>query len=91
MVRQELAEYTDAINARAMKKGILTMCIVFILLVIISTMKELSPAPLVSMMCAYNGATFLGKAKNEEDKTDFVTGIIFIAATVINTVSFIVK
>lgn len=74
---EKVADYTDAINARAMKKGVITMCIVFILLVIISTYKDLSPAPLVSMICAYNGATFLGKAKDGKDKTDLITGIIF--------------
>lgn len=87
----KVADYTDAINARAMKKGAITMCIVFILLVIISTYKDLSPAPLLSMICAYNGATFLGKAKDGKDKTDLITGIIFFVATAINTVTFIVK
>ncbi|MDY4694384.1 MAG: DUF6442 family protein [Blautia sp.] len=88
---EKVADYTDAINARAMKKGVITMCIVFILLVIISTYKDLSPAPLVSMICAYNGATFLGKAKDGKDKTDLITGIIFFVAMVLNTVAFIVK
>ena len=67
------------------------MCIVFILLVMISTYKDLSPAPLVSMICAYNGATFIGKAKAGKDKTDFLTGIIFCVSMVINTVAFILK
>lgn len=88
---EKVADYTDAINARAMKKGVITMCTVFILLVIISTYKDLSPAPLVSMICAYNGATFLGKAKDGKDKTDLITGIIFFVAMVLNTVAFIVK
>lgn len=88
---EKVADYTDAINARAMKKGVITMCTVFILLVIISTYKDLSPAPLVSMICAYSGATFLGKAKDGKDKTDLITGIIFFVAMVLNTVAFIVK
>ena len=73
-----------------MKKNT-TMCSVFILLVIISAYKDLSPAPLSSMICAYNGATFLGKAKDGKDKTDLITGIIFFMATALNTVVFIVK
>ena len=36
----KVADYTDAINAKAMKKGIITMCIVFMLLVIISLHKD---------------------------------------------------
>ena len=88
---EKVADYTDAMNVRAMKKGIITMCIVFILLVIISTYKDLSPAPLISMICAYNGAAFLGKAKDGKDKTDLITGIIFFMAMAINTVVFIVK
>ena len=87
----KVADYTEAMNARAMKKGVITMCIVFILLVMISTYKDLSPAPLVSMICAYNGATFIGKAKAGKDKTDLLTGIIFCVAMVINTVAFILK
>ena len=87
----KVADYTEAMNTRAMKKGVITMCIVFILLVIISTYKDLSPAPLVSMICAYNGATFLGKAKDGKDKTDLLIGIIFCCAVVINTVAFILK
>lgn len=87
----KVADYTEAMNARAMKKGVITMCIVFILLAIISIYKDLSPAPLVSMICAYNGATFLGKAKDGKDKTDLLTGIIFCCAMVINTVAFILK
>ena len=88
---EKVADYTDAMNVRAMKKGIITMCIVFMLLVIISAYKDLSPAPLMSMMCAYNGATFLGKANDGKDKTDLITGIIFFVAMAINTVVFIVK
>ena len=58
---------------------------------IISTWKELSPAPLVSMICAYNGATFISKAREGKDKSDFVTGSIFFAAMMINTIAFILK
>ena len=87
----KVADYSEAINERAMKKGVITMCIVFVLLVIISTYKDLSPAPLVSMICAYNGATFLGKAKGGKDKADLITSIIFFVAMVINTVAFILK
>lgn len=88
---EKVADYSEAMNVRAMKKGAITMCIVFMVLVIISTCKEISPAPLVSMICAYNGATFLGKAKDGKDKADLLTGVLFLAAMVINTIAFILK
>ena len=88
---EKVASYNEMLNLKSMRKGIITMCIVFIILVIISTWKELSPAPLVSMICAYNGATFISKAREGKDKSDFVTGSIFFAAMIINTIAFILK
>ena len=88
---EKVASYNEMLNLKSMRKGIITMCIVFIILVIISTWKELSPAPLVSMICAYNGATLISKAREGKDKSDFVTGSIFFAAIMINTIAFILK
>lgn len=67
------------------------MCVVFIILVIISTYKGLSPAHLVSMLCAYNGATFLWRAKDGKSKMDLINRIIFVIALILNTIGFIVK
>ena len=88
---EKVASYNEMLNLKYMRKGIITMCIVFIILVIISTWKELSPAPLLSMICAYNGATFITKAREGKDKSDFVTGIIFFAAMMLSTIAFILK
>ena len=88
---EKVASYNEMLNLKSMRKGIITMCIVFIILVIISTWKELSPTPLVSMICAYNGATFISKAREGKDKSDFVTGSIFFAAMMINTIAFVLK
>ena len=88
---EKVASYNEMLNLKYMRKGIITMCIVFIILVIISTWKELSPAPLASMICAYNGATFISKAREGKEKLDFVTGSIFFAAMMINTIAFILK
>lgn len=85
----KVASYNEMLNIKSMRKGIITMCIVFIILVIISGWKEISSAPLVSMVCAYNGATFISKAKDGKDKTDFITGCIFFVAMLINTIAFI--
>lgn len=88
---EKVASYNEMLNLKSMRKGIITMHIVFIILVIISTWKELSPAPLASMICAYNGATFISKAREGKEKLDFVTGSIFFAAMMINTIAFILK
>lgn len=88
---EKVVSYNEMLNLKSMRRGIITMCIVFFILVIISTWKELSPAPLVSMICAYNGATFISKAKEVKDKFDFITGCIFFSAMLINTIAFIIK
>jgi transcriptional regulator with XRE-family HTH domain len=88
---EKVADYTDIINAKSMRIGVLTMACFFIILIQISLWKELSPAPLVSMMCAYNGATFIGKIKYTKDKTDLFIGVLFFISVVINTVAFILK
>ena len=88
---EKVASYNEMLNLKSKSKGILTMCIVFIIMVIISAWKELSPAPLVSMICAYNGASFISKAREGKDKSDYITGSIFFVAMLINTVAFILK
>ncbi len=87
----KVASYNEMLNLKSMREGVITMCIVFLILVLISTWKGLSPAPLVSMLCAYNGATFLGKAKYGKDKWDSFTGGLFIVAMLMNTIAFILK
>lgn len=88
---EKVADYTDTINVKTMRIGVLTMAIVFVILVLISTWKEVSPAPLVSMICAYNGATFISKTKYSKDKMDLVIGVIFLLSMVINTIAFVSK
>jgi K+-transporting ATPase A subunit len=88
---EKVASYNEMLNLKSMRKGIITMCIVFIIMVIISAWRELSPAPLVSMICAYNGASFISKAREGKDKSDYITGSILFVAMLINTVAFILK
>ena len=88
---EKVVSYNEMLNLKSMRKGIITMCVVFIVLLIISTWKEVSPAPLVSMICAYNGAAFISKAKEGKDKSDFITGSLFFVAMIINTIAFILK
>ena len=88
---EKVADYNEAINVKAMKTGIISMASVFIVLVLVSTYKEISPAPLVSMLCAYNGATFFSKAKQTKDKTNMISGVLFITAMILNTIAFVIK
>lgn len=88
---QKVADYTETQNLKSMRIGILTMCIGFMILVFISLWKEISPAPLVSMVCAYNGAMFISRAKYSKDKMDFITGIVSFGAMIANTIAFIIK
>lgn len=88
---QKVADYNENLNVKSMRKGIITMGFVFMVLVLISQWKDLTPAPLVSMMCAYNAATFIYKGKQEKNKSDFFTGCMFSAAVVLNTFAFIIN
>lgn len=88
---EKVANYNELLNLKSMQKGIITMGIVFIIMVLISLWKDLSPAPLVSILCAYNGATFMSKAKDGKNKTDFITGSLFYFSMLLNTAAFILK
>lgn len=88
---EKVSDYNDSLNARALKRGLIVMNLVLIILVLISTYKDVSPAPLVSLICAFDGAMFISKAKDGKDKTYFVTGVIFFVAMLINTIAFILS
>ena len=84
---KNVVNYTEMQNAKSMRAGILTMSAVFAVLVLICVVKGIAPAPLVSMLCAYNGATFVSKAK--KDKHNLVVGCMFFGGMFVNTIAFI--
>lgn len=84
---KNVVNYTEMQNAKSMRAGILTMSAVFAVLVLICVVKGIAPAPLVSMLCAYNGATFVSKAK--KDKHNLVIGCMFFGGMFVNTIAFI--
>ena len=86
---EKVASYNEMLNLKAMRKGIFTMGIVFIILVQISLWKELSPAPLFSLVCAYSGASLISKARAGKDKYDWIIGSICLIAMALNTIAFI--
>lgn len=86
---ENLTYLSKLIEYKTMKYGIIGMSIFFMMLVIISTYKNVSPAALVSLLCAYNSITFLSRYKIKKDKGDLFTGIMFLFAVLCNTISFI--
>ncbi len=86
---ENIIKLTELINLKTMRNGIIGMCIVFMILVTISTYKDISPASLVSLICAYNCVTFISRYNIRKDKSDLIAGILFLIATVLNTISFI--
>ena len=86
---ENLIKLSELVNLQSMKYGIIGMALFFIILIIISVLKDVSSAALVSLICAYNLVTFLSRYKIKKDKTDLITGIMFLIATIGNTIAFI--
>lgn len=88
---EKVASYSEMLNVRAMRKGIITMTIVFMMMVQISMWKGLSSAPLISMVCAYSGASLISKAREGNNKSDLIVGCILMVFMLVNTIVFIAK
>lgn len=86
---ENIINLTELIELHTMKYGVIGMAIFFMFLVIISTFKDVSPASLVSLICAYNAITFLSRYKILKENTNLVAGVLFIIATILNTLNFI--
>ncbi len=87
---ENIINLTELIELRTMKYGIIGMCLFFIILVLISMFKEISPVSLISLICAYNSITFLSRYKINKEKSDLVSGLLFLLATILNTINFII-
>ena len=74
-----------------MKYGIIGMCIIFIILVLISTYKNISPAPLVSLICAYSSVTFFSRYKLNNEKSSLVLGVMLGITVILTTLALILK
>lgn len=88
---ENIIKLTELVNLKTMKCGVIGMAIFFMILVLISTFKGVSPSALVSLICAYNAVTFLSRYKIKKDKSDLFTGIMFFLAVICNTVAFIIS
>ncbi len=88
---ENIIKLTELINLKAMRYGIIGMALFSIMLVIISTIKDVSSAALVSLLCAYNATTFLSRYKIKKDNNDLFTGILFFLGLICNTIAFILS
>ena len=88
---EKVVSYNEMLHLKSMRRGIMTMSIVFLVMVQISLWKELSIAPLISMVCAYSGTSLISKAKDRKGKSDLIVGCILLIFMLVNTVIFITK
>ncbi len=86
---ENIINLTELIELRTMRYGIIGMSLFFMLLTIISAMKDINPSALVSLLCVYNSITFLTRYKLTKDKSNLAAGILFFIAVICNTISFI--
>ena len=88
---ENIIKLTELVNLKSMKYGIIGMALFSIILILISFFKDTNMASIVSLLCAYNCITFLGRYKTKKDKTDLITGLIFLIAVICNTIAFILS
>ncbi len=88
---ENIINLTELVNLKTMQYGIIGMALFFMILVFISIFKDTSPSALVSLICAYNSVTFLSRYRIKKDKSDLITGILFLIATICNTFTFIIS
>ncbi len=87
---ENIINLTELIELRTMKYGVIGMALFFMVLVIISAIKDISSSSLVSLICAYNTITFLSRYKFNKERADLTAGILFFLATILNTITFII-
>ena len=88
---ENIIKLTELVNLKAIKYGIIGMSLFSIILILISFFKDVRMSAIVSLLCAYNCVTFLSRYKIRKDKTDLFTGIMFLIATICNTIAFILS
>lgn len=86
---ENIINLTELIELRTMKYGVIGMAIFFMFLVLICMVKDISPVSLVSLICAYNAITFLSRYKINKEEANLVSGTLFLIATILNTINFI--
>ena len=88
---ENIIKLTELVNLKSMKYGIIGMASFSIILMLISFFKDQNMASIVSLLCAYNCVTFLSRYKIGKDKTDLITGVMFLIAVICNTIAFVLS
>lgn len=88
---ETIVKLAELIDLKTMRYGILGMALFFMVLVFICISKDQSASSLVSLICAFNGITYTTRYKVKRESTDLVAGILFIVATILNTIAFILS
>ena len=88
---ENITKLTELVNLKSMKYGIIGMTLFSIILMLISFIKNIPMATIVSLLCAYDCVSFLSRYKIRKDKTDLLTGILFLIAVICNTAVFILS
>ena len=78
-------------DLKSIKKGVIALSIISLLLIIYCGIKGISAAGFVSMICGYNGIFYCSRYNYKKDKSDFITGIIFLIAMLLNIIAFIIN
>jgi len=78
-------------DLKSTKNGVIALSIVSILLIIYCGIKGISSAAFVSMICGYNGIFYCSKYNYKKDKSDLITGIIFLISMSLNIIAFIIS
>ena len=86
---ENIIKLTELVNLKSMKYGIIGMTLFSIVLMLISFFKNIPMTSIVSLLCAYDCVSFLSRYKIKKDKSDLITGLMFIVALIFNTIAFI--
>lgn len=86
---ENIINISEIYNLKATRKGVIALSIIALILIIYCGIKGLNSSGFVSMICGYNGLFFNTRYKYNKDKTDKVTGTLFLVAMILNICVFI--
>lgn len=86
---ENIINISELYNLQATRKGVIALSIVSIILIIYCGIKNMDSSGFVSMICGYNGLFFCSRYHYNKDKTDLITGAMFLLAMTLNIISFI--
>lgn len=86
---ENILNMSELYNLKATRKGVIALSVIALILIIYCGIKELDSSGFVSMICGYNGLFYYTRYKYNKDKTDQVTGTLFLIAMILNIAVFI--